>query len=301
MSSSREAKSRWEGPAADPREPGRGGCRLRRRGPHRAFVGKPSPAAAEPGVGGRCRPRHSQPRRRSSSTGTHSWCSRSRTSLQSRSHSVCASRGERTAASRRATPSKWLADDLLQQHPSIVVLAFSGNSLTDCMRDERSELLSGDGLVAKYRDDLERSVSLATQADVPVVLGVTTGIRRTTPAAGSGSTRCTATSPPPAAPHVQYTNAGTDIAPAGTFSANQRCLPFEVRISNGGCANNETGVSVRAADGVHFCAASERHDLERPSCREYSSGALRYAIALMSAAAPRPRLPRRHGRPDVSP
>ena len=65
---------------------------------------------------------------------------------------------------------QWLADDVLQQHPNIVVLAFSGNSLTDCMRDERSELRSGDGLVAKYRDDLERSVSLATQADVPVVL-----------------------------------------------------------------------------------------------------------------------------------
>ncbi len=214
---------------------------------------------------------------------THSWCRRSRTSLQSRSRSVCASRSHAYGGIAPCDAEQWLADDVLQEHPSIVVLAFSGNSLTDCMRDERSELLSGDGLVAKYRDDLERSVSLATQADVPVVLASPPASENR---AGSWE-RLDAMYRDLAAaraPHVQYTNAGTDIAPAGTFSANQRCLPFDVRISNGGCANDETGVSVRAADGVHFCAAPKGSISSAVSCGEYSSGALRYAIALMSAA-----------------
>jgi hypothetical protein len=178
---------------------------------------------------------------------------------------------------------QWLAGDLQQEHPSIVVLAFSGNSLTECMRDKRGELLSGKRLVAKYRADIERSVSLATRVGVPVVVASPPAAENR---AGSWQQldamyRDIAAA---RAPLVQYLDAGTEIAPGGAFSASQRCLPFEVSVANGRCAKDDGGISVRARDGVHFCAAVVDPVSNALSCPGYSSGAMRYAITLVSAA-----------------
>jgi hypothetical protein len=85
---------------------------------------------------------------------------------------------------------------------------------------------------------------------------------------------------------VQYTDAGVQIAPDGEFSATQRCLPFDLDLGNvpGSCGDQGESVGVRAPDGVHFCADPRAASLESTSCAAYSSGALRYAIALVTAA-----------------
>jgi hypothetical protein len=84
---------------------------------------------------------------------------------------------------------------------------------------------------------------------------------------------------------VQYADAGADIAPRGEYTDEQSCLPFERRLANElgvDCGPHDV-IDVRAPDGVHFCAAPS--DAETiGSCTEYSSGALRYAIALVSGA-----------------
>jgi hypothetical protein len=178
---------------------------------------------------------------------------------------------------------QWLADDLRAEHPSIVVLAFSGNHVSECMHDAEGEALSGARLVAKYRADLERSAALATRAGVPVVLASPPAAenRADTWARLDRAYREIAAA---RAPHVQYVDAGTDIAPAGAFSPSQPCLPFEIRLSNGRCPNGGGDIPVRASDGVHFCATVVDPASKVQTCPEYSSGALRYAVTLVSAA-----------------
>jgi len=179
----------------------------------------------------------------------------------------------------------WLADDLRNARAQVVVFAFSGNSLTDCMRDQRGQLPSGDDVVTKYRTDVEQAALIATQAGVPFVLA-------SPPASLNGGGnwaqldalyRDIAAS---RAPYVQYTDAGLQIAPEGMFTATQRCLPFELNIARaqGQCASDGGTIDVRSPDGVHFCADLSVPSPSAPSCSAYSSGAFRYAIALVTAA-----------------
>jgi hypothetical protein len=87
-------------------------------------------------------------------------------------------------------------------------------------------------------------------------------------------------------PYVQYTDAGSQIAPDGVFAPTQRCLPFELTNpqSKPLCLSAGGSIGVRAADGVHFCSDPAAATTNASSCSEYSSGALRYAIALVTAA-----------------
>jgi hypothetical protein len=87
-------------------------------------------------------------------------------------------------------------------------------------------------------------------------------------------------------PQVQYTDAGVQIAPEGQFAPTQRCMPFDLDLGSvpGACGGATEDIGVRAPDGVHFCTAPQAATVDAASCAEYSSGALRYAIALVTAA-----------------
>jgi hypothetical protein len=178
-----------------------------------------------------------------------------------------------------------LAHDLRYSTPHLVVFAFSGNSFSDCMRDTNGALLTGGDVLARYRTDIETAVLIATHAGVPFVLA-------SPPARedGNGNWQELDTMFREIAaahePFVQYADAGAQIAPDGQFAATQRCLPFELNHSpsKGLCVSEGGSIGVRAADGVHFCSEASPPTPNPPSCSEYSSGALRYAIALVTAA-----------------
>jgi hypothetical protein len=178
-----------------------------------------------------------------------------------------------------------LGTDLRQLRPAIVVFAFSGNSFTDCMRGANGALLQGDQLVAKYHDDLEAAARITTLAGVPLVLA-------SPPASNQRMAswdQLDAVYREVAAAHqpeVQYTDAGVQIAPDGQFVATQRCLPFELNLpeAESMCRSGDNTIDVRAPDGVHFCSDVVTPKPNPTPCTRYSSGALRYAIALVTAA-----------------
>lgn len=178
----------------------------------------------------------------------------------------------------------WLREDLRQRRPELVVFAFSGNSLSDCMRDTSGRLRSGPDLLAAYRTDLESAIAAAAQARVPSVLA-------SPPAPENKSDNWERLDNlyrdiAAAHPEVQYTDAGTQIAPDGQYAATQRCLPFELNLpqSKPLCLSEGGNIGVRSPDGVHFCSDPSSSTAIATSCSEYSSGALRYAIALVTAA-----------------
>jgi len=178
-----------------------------------------------------------------------------------------------------------LADDLRHSRPHLVVFAFSGNSLSNCMRDANGELARGLDILTKYRSDIETAIKMTTQAGVPFVLA-------SPPASEDHSDAWKALDSvyrDIAAEHdplVQYTDAGEQIAPAGEFTETQRCLPFELDLpqSRTACQDDGGMIGVRALDGVHFCSNPPTATTTAPACTEYSSGAFRYGIALVSAA-----------------
>jgi hypothetical protein len=182
-----------------------------------------------------------------------------------------------------ATPQ--MVRDVRDRSPDLVVYAFSGNAFSACMRGADGELVTGDALIAKYQSDLERAALITTQAGTPFLIA--------SPPAAEGRAdewrRLDSVFRTVAAdrqPQVQYTDAGVQIAPDGEFAATQRCLPFELDLGNVGrtCTDDGDDIAVRAPDGVHFCLDPMAATVDTSGCTGYSSGALRYAIALVSAA-----------------
>jgi hypothetical protein len=178
-----------------------------------------------------------------------------------------------------------LAHDLRDSLPHVVVFAFSGNSLSDCMRDENGRLFTGADLLEKYRADIDTAAQMTIQAGVPLVIASPPASEKYS---GNWQQLDTVFRDIAAAhqPYVQYTDAGSQIAPDGVFAPTQRCLPFELNNPQAKplCLSAGGSIGVRAADGVHFCSDPEAATTSASSCSEYSSGALRYAIALVTAA-----------------
>ncbi len=177
----------------------------------------------------------------------------------------------------------WLGDDLGHSVPDIVVFAFSGNSLTDCMRSDDGTLAVGDDIVTRYRNDVELAITLATNAGTPFVLASPPASQHF-PDAWKPIDALYRELSAAHAPYAQYADAGVDIAPSGRFSTVQRCLPFELQSSmtKDACGSGEQTISVRAEDGIHFCG--DVITGTAGTCTTYSSGAARYAIALVTAA-----------------
>ena len=179
----------------------------------------------------------------------------------------------------------WLHEDLRQRRPQIVVFAFSGNSLTDCMRGTSGRLQSGPALLAAYRTDLESAIAAASAgARAPLCSLLPPAIENKSDSweqLDSLYRDIVA-----AHPEVQYTDAGTQIAPDGQYAATQRCLPFEMQLpqSKPLCLSEGGNIGVRSSDGIHFCSDPSGATTIAAACSEYSSGALRYAIAIVTAA-----------------
>jgi hypothetical protein len=175
-----------------------------------------------------------------------------------------------------------LRKDLTEQRPDLVMFAFSGNSVATCMLDDTGKPLTGLAVFTKYRADTEAAADMTTRFHRPFLIA--------SPPAPRGKMaiwkalddlyRDIATT------HagVQYVDAGQNIAPGGVFSATQRCLPYETRIpqAKGSCSGPDADIRVRGADGGHFCGDSG--PTTAVLCSSYSSGAMRYAVNLVTAA-----------------
>ena len=177
---------------------------------------------------------------------------------------------------------EWLADDLRGASPDVVVFAFSGNSLTDCMRLPDGAFATGTDLVAAYREDIELAITIATNGGAPFILASPPASQQY-PEAWERIDVLYRELAAAHAPYAQYVDAGSDIAPSGQFEPVQRCLPFELQIAltKDACGSGDGTISVRSGDGVHFCGDGAT---KAGVCSTYSSGAARYAISLVTAA-----------------
>jgi GDSL-like Lipase/Acylhydrolase family len=169
-----------------------------------------------------------------------------------------------------------LAEDVASWKPNVAVIEFSGNVFTPCMK---SYTIGTAPYYAKYRSDAEQAIDILRDHGVHVVLiGVPLDAWANL---NENVVHLNAMYAELAATHagVTYSDAGQSVLSHGTFTWTLPCLPFEP-------CEGSAGVNVvRAPDGVHFCPTGQApvqgiHAV----CNVYSSGAFRFAAAMVSAA-----------------
>lgn len=171
-------------------------------------------------------------------------------------------------------PCDWVDDDLQINKDSLVVISFTGNSVSPCMADGAGGHLAGQALRDKYRTDitalLDRAQAAGARAllvgqpvhEDPASTEVVDGINAMY--SGFSSDR----------KDVDFVDAGAAVENAdGSFAHALPCLEGEAS-----CDPSGSNV-VRSDDGLHFCPGSP----PAGPCAEYSSGAFRFASAIAAA------------------
>jgi hypothetical protein len=167
--------------------------------------------------------------------------------------------------------------------PTAVVLAFSGDAFTSCMGGVQ---LGTPQYFAKYSADTQTAISIFRSVGTKVVL-----VGLPLDASASLSQNASALNQiyqSLAASNIgaTYDDAGQAVMANGQFTWTLPCLPFEP------CTGPAGTNVVRAPDGVHFCPDGRTTlvaGLEE--CDVYSSGAFRFAAAMLGPALTPPSLP----------
>jgi hypothetical protein len=181
------------------------------------------------------------------------------------------------------------------ERPTVVVLAFYGNSWTPCMSDGNGDFLQDSAKARKYAHDANAAVAIALATGSKVVF---VGAPRSQPQMNDPNWelvrdvyRAQAARHPG---QVFFVDAGTTIAPHDTFEETMPCLPRERDLvdTNGTRPCQHGRIIVRAPDGVHFCPHGLDNAAGQPgNCPIYMSGGYRYLqtilIAARDSAAPR--------------
>ncbi len=169
-------------------------------------------------------------------------------------------------------PCDWLGKDLSVTPTSVAVISFIGNSSSPCMGDGAGGFLRGQPLLDKYRSDVTGLVAQVQQSGGLVML-VGQPQRNGDATADmelAGLNKLYSGLAKPGA--VTFVDAGAAVEdPNGAFTSRLACLPDEPN-----CAADGT-ITVRSADGVHFCTAADT------GCADYSSGAFRFAGVIANA------------------
>ena len=171
-------------------------------------------------------------------------------------------------------------------HPHAVQLQFSGNALTPCMKAYPD---SSQAYYDKYRADTQAAIDIFVPRGTHVFL-IGAPISR----AGQSDpnwdrlNRQYAQMAAGDPEHVTYVDAGTAVEGSGhTYVETLPCLPVEPCI--GPVVDGVPSDTVRSPDGVHFCPATTGNaEGVIGGCPIYSSGAFRYAHAMVEALTTAP-------------
>ena len=171
-------------------------------------------------------------------------------------------------------PCDWLGNAMQITAATVVVISFSGNSISPCMADGAGGFLVGQALIDKYRADITALVDNARSVNAQVLL-VGQPIRgEPLPADDVIGALNAAYNGLANADGVAFVDAGAAVEnPDGTFAHALPCLVGEAQ-----CDASGSNV-VRSDDGLHFCPGIP------PSgpCVGYASGAFRFAKAIADA------------------
>ncbi len=171
-------------------------------------------------------------------------------------------------------------------HPQAVVIQFSGDAFTPCMKNAAGVAYSGQALVNKYASDSAYVIGLFTRAHVPVYF-VSTPISRAQAAQGYvGNTPLGVMFSQlpgryPAGGLTRFIDGAAAVEWHGHYSDTLPCAPWET--CTGHWPDGTRTVVVREADGAHFCPVKE---VPIPGgggftqCPVYMGGAARFAMAI---------------------
>jgi hypothetical protein len=159
--------------------------------------------------------------------------------------------------------------------PDIVVMAFSGNALTPCMKDVRGFAPAGSALGVRYYSDLERMAALFPGPN-KVVWVTPPAPKYWNP--GVQAVGATYRDASRWRRDSTWVDGNAYISPGGVWSKTQPCLPEEP--CEGIMVKRLPSNTVRAPDNQHFCPVGYLAG----RCPVYSSGAYRYAGNLIDGA-----------------
>jgi hypothetical protein len=161
------------------------------------------------------------------------------------------------------------------EHPHAAILVFSGNAFTPCM-DGVS--LRSPRYYDLYTTDTERAIRIFRAVGAHVFL-VGTPIDETSVAGWDHLDDIYRELARANRLAVTYVDAGAAVeSPRGGFTRQLPCMSIEPS-----CSADGTNV-VRSPDGIHFCpdGTPSTRGVTGP-CDEYSPGAFRFALAIVSA------------------
>lgn len=170
-------------------------------------------------------------------------------------------------------PCDWTEKPLGADRASLVVVSFSGNSLTPCMATADGGQATGQEVVNRYRYAVGELINAAREAGARVLL-----VGQPLPDPGVGADAVVEginrmyRSYAAQFPFVSFVDAGAAVeTPDGAYAHRLPCTRFDPD-----CADD--GTTVVRGDGVHFCP-----NLEHDPCTVWSSGAFRFALAIANA------------------
>ena len=171
-------------------------------------------------------------------------------------------------------PCDWRDVNLQANRSTVVVITFTGNTLTECMSDGEGGHLVDEALVEQYRHDIGVLIDKARRVGARVVL-VGQPLRAASFDADLEVNGINEMYQDYATmyPYVSFVDAGRAVeTPDGQFTDRLPCTPYDTD-----CAAD--GTTVVRGDGVHFCPIVG----ENP-CSVWSSGAFRFALVIASGA-----------------
>jgi hypothetical protein len=176
-----------------------------------------------------------------------------------------------------------MAADAQDWRPTAAVLAFSGDSFTPCMAGDQ---LGTSQYYAKYKEDTQTAISIFRSIGTKVILvGLPLDASASLSQNGSALNQIYQ-SLAEANVGVVYDDAGQAVMANGQFTFTLPCLLGEP------CTGPAGTNIVRAPDGVHFCPDGKTTFVSGfEECDVYSSGAFRFASAMLAPALTPPSLP----------
>jgi hypothetical protein len=179
-------------------------------------------------------------------------------------------------------PGAALCDDrdeivrhLASKRPDLLVLEYSGNSFTPCMTAAGGAQLpiGSRAWRDRYRDDLERVVTMAASTGTEVVWATAPPVERFgAPPDYPARIATVVHEVAEHAPNVRVADTGRALAGRDGYSPTLPCRPDEAALCR------DARIVVRDADGLHFDCIGTIDVLG--GCLGYSAGARRYGDAL---------------------
>ncbi len=169
-----------------------------------------------------------------------------------------------------------MAADAQDWQPSVAMLAFSGDAFTPCMGGVQ---IGTSQYYIKYKDDTQTAISIFRSVGAKVILVGLPADASASLSQNSSGLNQIYPSLTKNNPGVTYDDAGQAVTASGRFTWTLPCLSGEP------CTGPDGTNIVRAPDGVHFCPNGETTLIAGfEKCDVYSSGAFRFASAMLASA-----------------